>query len=69
MPPMMIKDCPAAVHRSAGCAAGPLENVQEKYPLRYPMHCHNEISQTSAGGSYPMGLVTDWHIDGPLATS
>ena len=43
--------------------------VQEKYPLRYPMHCHNEISQTSAGGSYPMGLVTDWHIDGPLASS
>jgi hypothetical protein len=37
---------------------------QEKFPLRYPMHCHNEISQTAAGGSYPMGLVTDWHIEG-----
>ena len=37
---------------------------QEKFPLSYPMHCHNEISQTSAGGSYPMGLMTDWEIDG-----
>ena len=33
------------------------------------MHCHNEISQTSAGGSYPMGLMTDWEIEGPLVTN
>lgn len=38
--------------------------VQEKFPLSYPMHCHNEISQTSGGGSYPMGLVCDWVIEG-----
>jgi len=28
-------------------------------PLRYPMHGHNEPSQTAAGGNYPQGLVTD----------
>jgi hypothetical protein len=31
-------------------------------PLRYPMHCHNELSQTAGGGSYPMGLVADWEM-------
>lgn len=40
-------------------------NAQEKFPYSFPMHCHNEISQTSGGGSYPMGLVTDWMITGP----
>ncbi len=38
--------------------------VQEQFPLVYPMHCHMEMSQTAAGGSYPQGLVTDWVIDG-----
>ncbi len=33
-------------------------------PLRYPMHCHTEMSQTAAGGNYPQGLVTDWLITG-----
>jgi len=28
-------------------------------PLFYAMHCHNEPSQTAAGGNYPQGLVTD----------
>lgn len=26
-------------------------------PLEYPMHCHTEMSQSMAGGNYPMGLV------------
>jgi hypothetical protein len=28
----------------------------------FPMHCHAELSQTAAGGSYPFGLLTDWHL-------
>ncbi|WP_158045292.1 multicopper oxidase domain-containing protein [Skermanella pratensis] len=69
MPPMMIKDVLLPFTTPPDVPPAPWRMVQEKYPLRYPMHCHNEISQTSAGGSYPMGLVTDWHIDGPVATS
>ncbi len=40
------------------------ETNQEKLPLFYPMHDHNEISNTAAGGNYPHGLVTHWQIDG-----
>ncbi len=39
--------------------------VQEPFPLRYVMHCHNEPSQTAAGGNYPQGIVTHWEILGP----
>lgn len=39
--------------------------VQEKFPLMYPMHDHNEISNTAAGGNYPQGCATHWQIDGP----
>lgn len=39
----------------------------EPFPLRYVVHCHTEMSQTAAGGSYPMGLVTHWEMTGPLA--
>ncbi len=35
-------------------------------PLAYPMHCHNEPSQTAAGGNYPGGLVTHWELTGDL---
>lgn len=35
-------------------------------PLQYPMHCHNEPSQTSAGGNYPSGVVLHWQITGDL---
>ena len=28
----------------------------------YPMHCHAEMSQTAAGGLYPMGMLTDWRL-------
>jgi hypothetical protein len=40
---------------------------QEPFPLRYVMHCHTEMSQTAAGGNYPMGMVTHWEMTGPLA--
>jgi FtsP/CotA-like multicopper oxidase with cupredoxin domain len=40
--------------------------VEEAFPLMYPMHCHMEMSQTSGGGNYPQGLVTDWVIEGDL---
>lgn len=40
--------------------------VQEKFPLVYPMHDHNEISNTTAGGNYPHGLVTHWQIAGDI---
>jgi hypothetical protein len=39
---------------------------EEPFPLRYVMHCHNEMSQTAAGGNYPQGLVTHWEMTGPL---
>ncbi|MBI4296333.1 MAG: hypothetical protein HY667_04360, partial [Chloroflexi bacterium] len=35
-------------------------------PLMYPMHGHNEQSQSAAGGNYPQGLVTGWIITGDL---
>jgi hypothetical protein len=38
----------------------------ELFPLLYPMHDHNEISNTAAGGNYPQGLATHWQIDGPV---
>ncbi|MBI4287474.1 MAG: multicopper oxidase domain-containing protein [Chloroflexi bacterium] len=35
-------------------------------PLMYPMHGHNEQSQSAAGGNYPQGMVTGWIITGDL---
>jgi FtsP/CotA-like multicopper oxidase with cupredoxin domain len=35
-------------------------------PLTYPMHGHDELSQTGAGGNYPQGLVTTWEITGDV---
>ncbi len=40
--------------------------MQEKFPLLYPMHDHNEISNTAAGGNYPHGMATHWQIDADL---
>ncbi|WP_305047058.1 multicopper oxidase domain-containing protein [Geoalkalibacter sp.] len=39
---------------------------EELLPLFYPMHDHNEISNTAAGGNYPHGLTTHWQIDEPF---
>jgi hypothetical protein len=38
----------------------------ELFPLVYPMHDHNEISNSAAGGNYPQGAATHWQIDGPF---
>ncbi len=35
-------------------------------PIMYPMHGHNEQSQSAAGGNYPQGMVTGWEITGDL---
>ncbi len=35
-------------------------------PLKYPMHGHNEVSQSAAGGNYPQGMVTGYEITGDL---
>lgn len=42
----------------------PPSNLFE-FPMPFPMHDHNEQSQTAAGGNYPQGLVTDWEITSP----
>jgi hypothetical protein len=38
----------------------------ELFPLLFPMHDHNEISNTAAGGNYPFGCVTHFQFDGPV---
>jgi len=38
----------------------------ELFPLIYPMHDHNEISNTAAGGNYPQGIATHWQVNGPM---
>jgi FtsP/CotA-like multicopper oxidase with cupredoxin domain len=30
----------------------------------YPVHDHQELTQTLEGGLYPNGLLTDWHLEG-----
>jgi hypothetical protein len=43
--------------------------INEHHPKadaqQYPMHCHAEMSQTGAGGGYPFGMLTDWHLAAP----
>ena len=41
----------------------------ELLPLLYPMHDHNEISNTAAGANYPHGLATHWQINGDIDPS
>jgi hypothetical protein len=38
----------------------------ELFPLTYPMHDHNEISNTAAGANYPFGAATHFQFDGPV---
>jgi hypothetical protein len=41
----------------------PLNDKHPKADVQhFPMHCHAEMSQTAAGGSYPFGMLTDWHL-------
>ncbi len=49
-----------------GGNATPWPPVEEPFPLVYPMHCHNELSQTLVGGNYPQGLVVHWQINGDI---
>jgi len=37
------------------------------FPMAWPMHSHQEISQTAAGGNYPQGLITHIEILGDFA--
>lgn len=39
---------------------------EELFPLFYPMHDHQEVSNTAAGANYPFGCATHWQIDGPV---
>jgi hypothetical protein len=38
----------------------------ELFPLLFPMHDHNELSNTAAGGNYPFGCATHFQFDGPI---
>lgn len=67
MPALARKDVLLPFTKPIDIPAGAWPPRDEPFPLRYPMHCHNELSQTAAGGNYPQGLVTDWELDGPLA--
>jgi hypothetical protein len=40
----------------------PLDADQGFVEQAYPMHCHAEMSQTAAGGLYPMGMLCDWRL-------
>ncbi|HMC69260.1 MAG TPA: hypothetical protein VKJ07_08915, partial [Mycobacteriales bacterium] len=40
----------------------PLDPTKGFGEQAYPMHCHSEMSQTAAGGLYPMGMLTDWRL-------
>jgi hypothetical protein len=53
----------------------PFHTPYDQFPLydpanspnyRYPMHCHDEMSQTAGGGQYPSGMYTEWELSGPL---
>jgi hypothetical protein len=37
---------------------------ERQLPFYYPMHCHNQPSNTAGGGSYPQGTITHWAITG-----
>ncbi len=43
--------------------------VQERFPLLFPMHDHQEISNTAAGANYPQGCVTHFQIDGDVSAA
>lgn len=66
MPPLARKDVLLPFEQPQDIPLAAYPPRDEPFPLRYPMHCHCEMSQTAGGGSYPQGLVTDWEILGPL---
>jgi hypothetical protein len=40
--------------------------IEEPFPISYPMHDHNELSQTAAHGNYPQGAVLHFNIEGDI---
>ncbi|MEW6488454.1 MAG: multicopper oxidase domain-containing protein, partial [Thermodesulfobacteriota bacterium] len=72
MPPDVPADravvAPVVDRIARGGTANAWPPVEEPYPLVYPMHSHNELSQTAAGGNYPNGLICHWQVDGPVDT-
>jgi FtsP/CotA-like multicopper oxidase with cupredoxin domain len=65
MAPLDRKDVLLPFVRPNDIPAAAYPPVQEKFPFKYPMHCHIEMSQTAGGGNYPQGLITDWELLGP----
>jgi hypothetical protein len=41
-----------------------LATFERQLPFYYPMHCHNQPSNTAGGGSYPQGTITHWGVTG-----
>jgi FtsP/CotA-like multicopper oxidase with cupredoxin domain len=65
MSPLDCKDVLLPFQQPPDAYPWPPSDPRE-FPMRFPMHCHTEMSQTAAGGNYPQGAVTDWVIEGPL---
>ena len=62
MEPLMTVDVILPAHTGFD-AFPPINDLHPKSAEQhFPMHCHAEMSQTAAGGSYPFGMLTDWHL-------
>jgi hypothetical protein len=66
MAPETIKDIVLPFIRPPDVPTFAWPPVQERFPLLFPMHDHQEISNTAAGGNYPQGCVTHFQIDGDV---
>ncbi len=64
MEPGTVKDLLLPFIQPPDAYPWPPSNIRE-FPMPFAMHCHNEPSQTAAGGNYPQGLITDWEITSP----
>jgi len=65
MPPMARKDMLLPFVKPFDAPVWP--PIEEKFPMRYVMHCHCEMSNTAGGGNYPQGMVTHWEMLGTYA--
>jgi hypothetical protein len=66
VPPLAIADVVLPFIKPPDIPPEAWPPVDEPFPMRYPMHCHVEMSQLASGANYPQGLVTDWDLEGPL---
>ena len=64
--PLMRKDVLLPMFRPPDIPAGKWPPVDELFPLLFPMHDHQEISNTAAGANYPQGAVTHFQFDGDI---